>query len=80
MTRLEYWQKLNGFDWHYIFSDDSRTLLNGDKTRDELERLAEISAEHKALYFGFINWAFSGAPYSEKKNEKPPQPKERIQL
>lgn len=74
ISLTDYWNRLNGHDWYYDFSDDHRVWKEGHAVQKELEGIARQSPDHKALYEGFGSHHFSGPSWGTPKTPKPPRP------
>lgn len=75
MTLADYYDRLDGFDWYYAYSDDGGVYRAGERAMKALKIVAEQSPEHKALYDGFSAHYFSGKPWGTEKAPKPERPK-----
>ncbi len=67
----EYWDMLNRHDWTYEYSDDHQVWRRGDGNRKKLERIANTSPEHLALYTNMKKYHFSMPSDNITKPERP---------
>lgn len=74
MTLPEFWDLLNKHDWLYQMSDDQRSYQKGKQEREELERYASLSPEHKELFMAFATWGQRMMPGQNPSAEKPERP------
>jgi hypothetical protein len=75
MTLTEYYDKLDGFDWYYDFSDDHRVYTAGEVRKANLIGMSTKGGdEFKELYSAFKRHHFSGPAWSTDKEPKPERP------
>lgn len=73
-TLADLWDQLNRHDWYYTFSDDHGVWLRGEAERNRLNGLAASIEGGKELMGSFSEHYFTGEPWGNEKQPKPPRP------
>lgn len=66
-----YWEMLSRHDWTFHYSDDPYWYRAGKTERDRLERIADQSPEHRALFDAVEAYGWHRGPL-------PPQPEAEV--
>lgn len=72
MTKKQYFNKCQNFDWYYDFSDDYfGVALPGKQAEQQLIDAYMCFPEWKPIYMAWHNYYFSGDDWGIDKAEKP---------
>ncbi len=58
ISLYEYYEILDGHDWHYEMSDDGRVYQEGKRSKDRIDSIRKQSPGHEKLCDEFKVWMF----------------------